>query len=141
MVVVLGVKGLDVVRVFSDDEVSQSQMAKGEWLLSDGCLKLVQFWRVFFEDLELGSFVIFVEEKCFDGSADLIEDGKDGIKPGSFLYVPSQKRFLAPTMTDVPLNCLSFCDAVISIDQVRQVGETEPRALLVLLEPLIRIFV
>ena len=141
LAVLLGVECLDVVRVFSYDEVCEGQAAQGEVLVADGGLQLFQLGGILLEDFELGSRVVAVEEQFLDGSADLIEDGKERIKPSGFLYVSAQERFLAPAMADVPLNCLRFSDAVVAVDKVRQVGEMQSSAVLVLNEPLVRILV
>lgn len=127
------------MRILSDNEVGKREIAQCKLVLSYKFVEGLQLRPVLLDNRSLSCFVVLVEVKSLNRSCNLREDGKEAFEMGVVLQALAQEFLVSPLLDDVALDGVGFGDVVLSIKQVRQIGEIDAQVDLVLLEPVIRI--
>jgi len=127
------------MRVFSNNEVSQSQVSDNELVLSNEFIELLKLALEFLDDGTPSSGVILVKEQALDSRWNFDENWKEAFDFGVVVSILSKKFRISPFVDDVSLNGTWFSQAVFTIKEIGKVGEVQSKIKFIVLEPFVTI--
>lgn len=116
--VLVWVEGLEIVRVFGDFEVDESQVAQSPLLIANEGLDEVEFGSDLFEGCVFDGLVLFVPEEAFDFFQGILQYTQDVVDSGSVLDGFSEEFFMTGLEDDVSVDGGGFGKFEISVNQI-----------------------
>ena len=136
-----GIKGFEIVEIFSQHKIYDGKIAQSEVILSNKISNGIKLRPCLFKGVNFEIFIIFVPEKTTDLFVSILKDSKKIINSTSIFRILSKKISLSRSLSNISSNSHWFCELEISINKIREIGEVESKIELIFLEPLVRVII